>query len=133
MNHLDGDTILKYALETLEPPEAHEVTTHLAVCPACRERRDALTDELRHISNLDWPVAGAVPARLPGRRSLPRFILKAAAILAVGFALGYTAARWSDRSEPPVVGQQYQPASVPVSLSQPPHCEDVDIARYYRF
>lgn len=45
-NHIDADTLERYALGRLEEPERARVEEHLRLCEACRKRLMALRDTL---------------------------------------------------------------------------------------
>jgi hypothetical protein len=93
MTHIDSDTLLKFVLQTLEEPESEVVRQHLSLCERCRATAQNVEEEVRVLANVEIPVGQSAPPPLPHSSNRFASILKVAAVLAVGFLLGYAAAQ----------------------------------------
>ncbi len=127
MNHPSDDLLLKAELELLDEPGARELAEHLAQCEPCRARMEKIQNDTRLLGEVR--ASGTVPP-LPKPRAqtgIMYTLLKAAALLIVGFLAGFTASRYS--CPPPVtVVQSYLTASTPAdTITQFAVCDPVDI------
>ncbi len=89
MKHPDQDTLLQFALETLETDELLAIEFHLAGCEECSEAVGKIRNELDLIACVSIPVQ---PPLYPAIKIVHhnRFLaLKIAAILVIGFSLGF--------------------------------------------
>lgn len=119
MNHPTDDTLLRLVLELLDEDESHSVRGHLEMCADCRaryERMRANTDMLGSISpDVEAPS-------LPSRTHVVRFhpLLKAAALLAVGFFGGFAASAVTNKPPVNVVPSCLVTSSPPDSIARYP-------------
>ena len=127
MTHLDGDTVLKFVLETLDEPDSVRVREHLSGCEQCRQRHHELHDEIKRVEGIDLCVGGAVPPRLPRRAGFLRVSSRWAAVLAVGFLAGYVTAEVSRPVRPIPVQQRLIPVRVASPVSGYIPCQAVDL------
>jgi hypothetical protein len=125
MTHPDGDTLLKFLLQTLEEPENESVREHLRACDRCTEEERKLEGELRRLSRIELPVETVTPPRLPRRSLVP--LLKIAAVLAVGFLLGYATAQIATPVRPVPVQQRLIPSRLAVPSSGYVPAQEVDV------
>jgi anti-sigma factor ChrR (cupin superfamily) len=125
MTHPDGDTLLKFVLQTLDESENEAVRQHLRACDRCTEEERKLEGELRRLSALELPVEKFTPPRLPRRSIAP--LLKVAAVLAVGFLLGYATAQLSNTVHPVPVQQRLIPSQIAVPSSGYVPAQEVDV------
>ena len=125
--HISQDTLLKLALETLEPPAELRVRSHLDGCSRCRNILEGIEASLGTIAGVK-PVLPMDPPLLPFARPVSSFWLRAAAILVVGFGLGFLASE--SRRTPPVavVQQQLVPRSPDVPRAAFISCDEVDLS-----
>jgi hypothetical protein len=95
MIHLDDDTILKYIIDTLDETERSAALDHISTCDYCRQEADRVRGDMERMSAFQLRVGRVKPP--PLRRSFNPLgvIAKVAAILAVGFLLGYVVAEMS--------------------------------------
>ena len=131
MAHENEDTLLELALGLLNPESESRVRTHLRECPGCRS---LCTDVEQTVGRLKV----AAPALSAGIPALPspghgRYAwLRVAAVLVVGFGIGFLASE-SLRSPPiTVVRQQVTPRPPDLPALEPVACEEVDLSRYFR-
>jgi anti-sigma factor RsiW len=127
MNHPNGDTLLKYVLGTLDESETEAIRQHLSSCEECRNEERKIDGEVTRLSIVDIPLGTVEPPRLPRktRRLVP--VLKAAAVLAVGFFIGYATAELSNPVSPIPVQQRLIPSQVAVPSSGYVPVREVDI------
>ncbi len=89
MNHLNEDTLLKLSLDLLEGKEKAEALSHLSECGECREAFGKLKSETEAIGSFVPELPEACYA-LPEVKSVSRlWLLRAAALLMIGFLSGY--------------------------------------------
>jgi hypothetical protein len=110
--HLSDDTLLQCCLNLLEPVEVRLADEHIKVCDSCRKRYEVIQAETLLLGT----VRGDAPAPpLPARSYssvFMRTLLRAAALLLLGFLTGFGTSRWTTR-EPINVVPSYL-------LTQPP-------------
>lgn len=95
MTHFSEDDLLAFALETdASPSKRAEVAAHLGACAACRALLATVERDLGILGGIE-PRGRAVPMR--ARRLRPRVphFLQAAALLGLGFVLGFGLAGWT--------------------------------------
>jgi hypothetical protein len=128
MTHPDGDTLLKYILQTLDEWEIVTVRQHLSSCEQCEEEARKIEGQVRRLSSLDIPVEIAAPPLLyrRSRGLVPMLIV--AAVLAVGFLLGYAAAEFSNPVSTIPVQQRLIPSQISVPSSGNVPAQEVDIS-----
>ncbi len=86
--HVNEDTMLKSALGLLGPQVDRNVRDHLEGCPTCRALQEDVDRTLRDFRD----VAPHITAKIPGLPSLKgnrHLWIRIAAMLAIGFGLGY--------------------------------------------
>jgi hypothetical protein len=128
MNHPDEDTLLKFVLEVLDASEARDLKSHVDACASCRRTCNTLERQVRQMGAVSFPVETPdLPLPQAPRRSSAMFILRAAAVLIVGFILGYATALIREPDMRVVISQQFRPTAPRVSVSHPTPCEQVDI------
>ncbi len=117
MNHLNEDLLLKYALELVEgKKEQGDIESHLSACSECRallrelhSDMDVIGSVRSHRARLDLPV------RKSGR-NIRYSIIRAAAFIILGIAIGYGGANLEFREKVSVTPSYVTPAPAPDSL-----------------
>jgi anti-sigma factor RsiW len=127
MNHPNGDTLLKYVLGTLDESETEAVRQHLSSCEECSKEERKIDGEVRRLSSVDIPLETGEPPRLPRRPRGLVPVLKVAAVLAVGFSIGYATAELSNPAPPIPVQQRLIPSHVVVPSSGYVPVQEVDV------
>jgi len=89
MKHYDEDTLLKASLKILDSDEYKEVVKHLESCEECHAKYSAIVDGNEVIASYEPGLKPSIMPRLPERRAFKLRILNAAAVLLIGFGLGY--------------------------------------------
>ena len=118
MNHITEDNLLAYALETDNGDDHRDIENHLQSCPQCRKRLAKVRSDIDKIAGIGTPPLDKPAVIPPGRQSDLRPLLRAAAVLVIGMAIGYSAALWT-QSEPVTVRPQYMsPAAAHDSIAQ---------------
>jgi anti-sigma factor RsiW len=128
MTHIDEDTLLKSVLEILDEPEETTVRDHLSSCAGCRQKLSELQRNIAALGAVDFPVIKETPRQMAKTTPLSLRVLRAAAVLAVGFLGGYVTAELSNPGQPIVVAQNFVPAPVAAPVTQYVSCEQVDIS-----
>jgi len=127
MKHYDEDTLLKQALGLLDLEERQRLDAHLNECESCRRGYRDLQEQIGVLGSVQVEKRWEAPP-LPKTKFVSlNPLLRAAAILILGFAIGYFT---SELSRPPavnVVPQQfaYQAAQPPMGSAV--LCEVIDI------
>jgi anti-sigma factor RsiW len=132
MKHPDTDALLQAILETLQEPERTSVQQHVSGCPECAAQMKELESQVQTITRVAFPSVEIVPPRLPVRHAAGKSILKAAAVLVLGFLMGYATAHLAEREPRSIVGQRLQPTTIPVSTTRNTPSEAIDCATLLR-
>jgi hypothetical protein len=123
MIHPSDDKLLELALELFDDAETRSLQEHVSLCAECRARFERIrsnTDLLGSIS----PVSNAPPMPLwRARRPVLYPLLKAAALLVVGFLGGLAAADLVRKPEVNVVPSYLIVSSPPDSITRCPVSE----------
>ena len=127
MTHPDADTLLKFALKTLDQSESSSVAEHLSVCEKCKDLQQKILGELARLEEVEIHTDVPAPPGLPRRLRLPLAVSRWAAVLAIGFLLGYMTAQLSDPVRPVVVQQRLIPTRAEVSSSGFVSCQAIDV------
>ncbi len=125
--HASQDTLLKFALDTLEAPAKGRVQSHLDGCSRCRKELSEVRETMRTIEGVRVDAPLVVPP-LPMARPRSMFWMRAAAILFVGFLLGFIASESLRSPTVTVVQQQIIPRSPEVGRAAFISCEEVDLS-----
>ncbi len=124
--HVSEETLLKMTLGLLDPKSELRVRHHLERCAACRDLRG----EADRTVSLLQSVTPDLPAELPVPivfRQTRQTWLRIAAMLLIGFGLGYLASESLRPSEIIVVPQQLLPRPPATRASGFVECEIIDL------
>jgi len=126
MNHSTEDQLIGYALQTLSEEELVKVRAHLSECPTCAERLDRVKSEMDLLGSLsvETPVV-EIPLPKRSRSPFPA-LLRAAALLLIGYAIGYGTSFYTRSDCVNVVPFQAQ-VGVPSAGATFATCEPVDL------
>ncbi len=131
MTHPDNDTILRYALETIDGAEREDLKGHIGGCPDCSRVLEEISLDLAMISR-SGPSTVIPPARLPAipvlRSFTARAAFRAAAVITLILLGGYLLIGPGDGARVTVVPQRFTPPAVVVPAGEFAPCEAVDIA-----
>jgi hypothetical protein len=119
MNHITDDGLLAFVLDAQEnPTETAEQTAHLEECESCRNRLERLRRDVDVIGGLEprGKLLRPPAARTRRVRALP--LLRAAALLAIGFVLGFGLAVRRDRAPARVLPAYLKTEPPPDSLHE---------------
>jgi hypothetical protein len=113
MTHRTEDELLAYALEVVDSDEERDaIAAHVAECPECRQRLEHLRQDIE-------VIGGVRPRRQVLRTPYPRQrlavahgIIRAAALVVLGFLVGLGASSWAGR-EPVFLSRAYVELSPP--------------------
>jgi len=111
MKHISEDKLLEFALETCEVSERPAIEEHLNKCAECREMLDRIRGDIELIGGIK-PKTGFVSQPIPVRRSILPGILRMAAVITIGFVLGYGSSSLT-KSDPVCVSPSYERLSPP--------------------
>jgi len=90
MTHPDGDTLLNFALQTLDEPDSSSVRAHMSACEERKDLHRRLLSELTRLQSIEFHIDVPAPPGLPRRSRLSPAALQWAALPAAGFLLGDT-------------------------------------------
>lgn len=128
MKHFDENTILKFSLEILDDDESQKVRNHLSECEICSVTLNSIEKQNKLITGYNPQIESVfVPInKLKINRST---WLKRAAILIIGFLLGYTTSFFFQPAKVLVVEQFSISKSPQVNSTVFSVCPNVDIYR----
>jgi hypothetical protein len=113
MSHFNDDELLEYALETgADQAGRVEIDKHLTVCEECRRRLEEIEKDIRAIGDIQPSSPVLRIPRMRPRAGLVYRALRAAALVILGIALGFSGSRMIDR-RPAVVSPAYITFSAP--------------------
>ena len=95
MKHISEDILLKSTLKLLENGEEASVQMHLSQCDECRNRYFQVKQENEIIGSFDPQFEVEVPPLPKAKKITFMPLLKAAAILAIGFLTGFLVNEWA--------------------------------------
>jgi hypothetical protein len=127
MTHLDDDTLLRSALETLDERDNALARAHLAVCLQCKERMERVREEVGRLSGISVEVGEVAAPSLRRRWVAVPALARAAAILAFGFLAGYVTADLTAPLRPAAVQQRLVPGGPPAPRTGFFPCQAVDV------
>jgi hypothetical protein len=127
MTHPDADTLLRFVLQTLDDSDSSSVAEHMSACEECKELQQKLLGEVERLERIDFDINVPVPPRLPRRSRLIPEVSRWAAVLAIGFLLGYLTAQLLDPVHPVPVQQRLIPTQAKVPSSGYISCQAVDV------
>ena len=125
--HVSDDTLLKLALGLLDAQPEERARHHLEECARCRGLMQGVDRTLQHIKD----VTPEVPADIPLLPSLGhnRFQwLRVAAMLAVGFGLGFFASESLRSPSVNVVRQEMVPSPPEWQPAGFVACDEIDLS-----
>ncbi|MBU0517405.1 hypothetical protein KKA00_11085 [bacterium] len=125
-NHPHDDILLKAVLQLLDTDDLQALNRHLKKCPECTERLSRTQAEVALLGSVEIP-AEMPDARLPEARRINFMpLLKAAAILVVGFAGGFAVSELLQQESVCVKAQTLQVSSPVIQPDSFISCEEVD-------
>jgi hypothetical protein len=129
--HISRDTALKTALGMLSPQAEQKVRDHATECETCTGLIEDAERTIRVIENV-YPNATAPLPPLPSRQVSRYNWLRLAAILLVGFGLGFLASESLRSPNLTVVRQQFVPAPPESAVADFVSCDAIDVSRSMR-
>lgn len=126
MCHFDKDTLYKYALDLLDDSDSKFIREHLKECELCEQKYNEIKDELDVISSYNPELKIDIP-QLPKQGNSGRIWLKRAAVLFIGFLLGYSTSTLMQPDKVEIVGQSFIPRVSYLDSTQFIECQNVDI------
>lgn len=127
MDHLNDDILLKSALGLLDEAEEKRIEDHVKTCDQCRNQRNSMNHQIEIIGSFE-PKLDVQAYPLPRARSIPFLpLLKAAAILIIGFMLGYLTSELSQPRAVSVMEQQLITKAPVTTMATYKTAEQVDI------
>ena len=127
MTHPVADTLLKFALQMLDEPAEMDVREHLLSCEACRDLHQECLGEIKRLDSIGFHINVPEPPKLPRRGRSTVAVLRWAAVLPIGFLLGYLTAQFLGPSRPIPVPQRFVPTQGAVSAVGYIPCQAVDV------
>jgi len=132
MIHINEDLLMKYELKLLDDKEENIIREHITTCDQCRKRFESIKSDIELIGSIEPDV---IPELIPfpkKKLKISRQWIKAAAILIIGFFIGYLTANFAHPVKVNVVKQNLITKSIFYSGESFSMCEKVDLdAKYY--
>ncbi len=127
MKHPDEDILLKNHLDLLDEGERSVLMTHLDSCALCRERSRTIRREIDVIGSID-PELVVPEIELPAAKREPWSVgIRVAAILLIGFFVGYGYSRFFTPPEYQVVPSYHNPSAPSLTIEEFSICESVNL------
>ena len=127
MSHPNEDQLLKLVLELLDADETRQIEEHLAECEPCRQRLEELQGQTEMIGSIEPEIDRAYYPLPVIKRVRSVTLLKATALILIGFLAGYGASQFSQSEPVNVVPQRIQVTSDEGSVTDFTICESVDL------
>ncbi len=128
MTHPDGDVLLKYVLQTLDESDRQAVDQHLSLCRECRSLRERTQGEVERLGRIEFHIDVPAPPELPRGHWTAMAVWRWAAVLGVGFILGYVTANLSESPPSIPVQQRLIPTRNAGDSSEFISCQAVDVS-----
>jgi hypothetical protein len=126
MKHINEDLLYKYALQLLDYKKEVDIREHLDNCDYCKNEFDNIEKRMNLIGSVDFKIDDSYsPA--PQKTFIYSTWIKSAAVLMIGFLLGYSASNIVRNDRVAVVGQTVIPQTTINDTTQFVECPTVDI------
>lgn len=129
--HASEDTLLELALGLLNAESEREVRTHLQGCPACIVLLSDVERTLRQIKNVTPKATAGIPPLQTCKQNRSSWF-RVAAMLAVGFGLGFVASESLRSPLITTVRQQVVPQPQALPEAGFVACDEGDLPRILR-
>jgi predicted anti-sigma-YlaC factor YlaD len=132
MIHIDEDLLLKYALQLLEDKEQTKIQEHLIKCDQCKKHYESIKSDIELIGSIELDVEQEVIPLPKKKLKITKQWIRAAAILIIGFFIGYITANLAHPVKVEVVKQKLLTKTILYPIESFRTCEQVDLdAKYY--
>jgi len=131
IQHVSEDTLIELTLGLLTAQSESSVRDHLEECPMCRDLSEDVERTLHHIKDVTPKVNADIPV-LPSLRHDRYTWLRVAAMLAVGFGMGFLASESLRSPSITVVRQQIISRAPELPAAGFVTCEGVDLSGRWR-
>jgi hypothetical protein len=131
ITHENEDTLLELALGLLDADSEKRVRAHMQTCAACLDMFNKIIDSFRLIKDVEPTISTRI-STLPSLRRNRYSWLRVAAMLAVGFGLGFVASESLRSPSITTVRQQIIPKPPEMPEVRFVVCDDIDLAQYFR-
>jgi hypothetical protein len=126
MNHLNKESLYKFVLEILDEKDSKLIAEHINSCELCSEKTTRIKEEIKFIGSYDTEAEVKVP-ELPHRKYFNSRWFQRAAILILGFLIGYSASTLTERKNVRIVEQNLIPKGIVLESAQFVECPNIDI------
>jgi len=132
MIHFNEDLLMKYTLELLDDNEKSTIREHITTCVQCRKRYESIKSDIELIGSIETGVKPEIIPFPRKRLKIARQWIKAAAVLIIGFFIGYLTANFAHPVKVHVVKQNLIPKTILYPSESFRTCEKVDLdVKYY--
>ncbi len=128
MRHYDEDALLKQALGLMDSEEKQRLDAHLTECEECQSKYRALQGQMEALGSVHLEMKWEAPPLPKAKFISLNPLLRAAAILTLGFTIGYFASELSRPTTVNVVPQHFAYRAAPLPEGTTVSCEAVDIS-----
>ena len=126
MKHIDEDRLLKFTLELLDKVDSEIVSEHLKECKTCSQKYEKIMNEVDLIGSFNPDIeSNIIP--IPRKNSTYSIWLTRAAVLLIGFLLGYSTSNMIQHKPVRIVAQTFIPKNSQIDSSKFIECPNVDI------
>jgi len=129
MNHFDEDKLLKYALGLLVDNESFAIVEHLKKCKICSNKYDSIKEKMSLIGSYN-PQLNDNYIPMPNVKKNFSVWLKSAAILLIGFLIGYSTSNITKQDQVIIVEQNFIPQNHLANSDEFITCTNIDIYEY---
>ena len=127
MNHIDDDNLLKQALQLTDEEEEKRLNDHILQCEKCHTRFDQIKHQIDIIGSVEPEIDIPVYPLPRAKRMSFSTWMRAAALLLLGFMMGYSVSQLSEPTDVNVIPQRLKIVSQSVSIAEFTSCEPVDL------
>jgi len=132
MSHPNDDTLLQSVLEILDIAEEENLREHLLLCPECRKRLQKMKQDTEPLAGIRAASASPALPQRKGRSQIMYTVLKAAALVLIGFLAGFSASNLTCPQSVNVIPAYLNPSSPADTVTQYAVCEAVDMSAAIR-
>ena len=127
MKHPDEDQLLNFGLHLLNVTESKELENHLLICKNCQDRLQKINSDIEVISGVELKIERS-SFTMPKVKAYPfKSIMKMAAVLVIGFMVGYTTSFYLRPPQVNVIPHRLNVKSEPASIDRFTPCESTEI------
>ncbi len=132
MIHYNEDLLMKYALDLLDDNEESTIREHLTMCDQCRKQHESIKSHVELIGSIEPDIKPEIIPLPKKKLKIMEQWIRVAAILIIGFFIGYLTANFAHPVKVHVVKQNLITKTILYPSESFRTCEKVDLdVKYY--